>query len=58
MNRMAHTPKEVRYAMGNRSRQRVVEHYDLEHILDRWESLYGELRERPAQRQLKQLRGV
>ena len=58
MNRMAHTPKEVRYAMGNRARQRVVEHYDLEHILDRWESLYGELRERPAQRQLKQLRGV
>jgi glycosyltransferase involved in cell wall biosynthesis len=58
MTRLAHMPKEARYAMGNCARQRVIERYDLERILDRWESLYGELRENPALRLWKQLRGA
>ena len=32
--------------MGERARQRVVEHFSLEAVLDRWERLYAELLER------------
>lgn len=34
---------EERRAMGERARQRVVEQYSLDSILDRWEALYDEL---------------
>jgi glycosyltransferase involved in cell wall biosynthesis len=43
MTRMMQTPAEERKAMGERARQRVIERFNLELILDRWEALYGEL---------------
>ena len=36
---------EERSMMGERARRRAVERYSLDHVLDRWESLYGELLE-------------
>ncbi|HMD77594.1 MAG TPA: glycosyltransferase, partial [Terracidiphilus sp.] len=43
MTRMMQTPAEERKAMGERARQRVIERFSLELVLDRWEALYGEL---------------
>ncbi|MGA3136401.1 MAG: glycosyltransferase [Terracidiphilus sp.] len=46
MTRMMQTPAEERKAMGERARQRVIERFSLELVLDRWEALYGELLQR------------
>ena len=46
MTRMMHTEKEERCAMGERARQRVIDHYSLETVLDRWEAHYRGLLER------------
>jgi len=46
MRWLMHTPPRLRRAMGMRARQRVVERYSLEAVLDRWERLYLELLER------------
>ena len=46
MTRMMRTATEDRRAMGERARQRVLEQFSLEAVLDRWEALYGELLER------------
>jgi glycosyltransferase involved in cell wall biosynthesis len=43
MSRMMRTPPEERKAMGERTRQRVIEQFSLEAVLDHWESLYAEL---------------
>ena len=43
---LMHTPLRMRRTMGMRARQRVVERYSLEAVLDRWERLYAELLER------------
>ncbi len=39
---MQMTPEERR-AMGGRARQRIIAHFDLDSVLDRWETLYTEL---------------
>jgi glycosyltransferase involved in cell wall biosynthesis len=46
MTRMVQTPAEERKEMGERARQRVIERFSLELVLDRWEALYGELLQR------------
>jgi glycosyltransferase involved in cell wall biosynthesis len=47
---MRMTPTE-RAAIGQRARQRVVNHFSLETVLDRWEALYNDLLKRnPAPR--------
>ena len=46
MTRMMRTPPEERRAMGERARQRVMEQFSLEVVLDRWEAFYAELLER------------
>jgi len=43
MRRLRHTPLDERRAVGERARQRVVEQFGLETVLDRWERLYEEL---------------
>lgn len=43
---LMHTSPGNRRAMGLRARQRVVELYSLEAVLDRWERLYADLLER------------
>jgi glycosyltransferase involved in cell wall biosynthesis len=43
MNRMMQAPLEERRAMGERARRQVIERYSLEAVLNRWETLYGEL---------------
>jgi glycosyltransferase involved in cell wall biosynthesis len=43
MARLMRTPAEEREAMGERARQRVIERFSLELVLDRWEALYAEL---------------
>lgn len=43
MIRMMRTPLDERKAMGERARQRMIEHFSLEAILDRWEALYDGL---------------
>jgi glycosyltransferase involved in cell wall biosynthesis len=40
-----------RNRIGERARQRVVEHFSLEPVLDRWEALYASLLERNPQPQ-------
>ena len=45
MNRLMETPLKERNAMGERARQSVMERYDLERVLSRWESLYSTLLE-------------
>jgi len=45
MNRLMETPLKERNAMGKRARQSVMERYDLELVLSRWESLYWTLLE-------------
>lgn len=46
MTRLMSMPNEVRYAMGERARLRVIAEFSLETVLDRWERLYGELLDR------------
>ena len=46
MTRMMRTLSEERKAMGERARQRVIERFSLEAVLDRWEALYAELLQR------------
>ncbi|MGA3262514.1 MAG: glycosyltransferase [Terracidiphilus sp.] len=46
MTRMMGTSPKKRNAMGQRARQRVIELYSLEGVLERWEALYGELLKR------------
>jgi glycosyltransferase involved in cell wall biosynthesis len=43
MTWMMRTPPEERRAMGERARQRVMEQFSLEVVLDRWEAFYAEL---------------
>lgn len=45
MTRLMRAPANERRAMGERARQRVVEHFSMEKILDRWELLYAHLLE-------------
>lgn len=44
MRTMMLTSADERRTMGERSRQRVVERYGMEAVLDRWESVYAECR--------------
>jgi len=46
MSTLMQATPEARRAMGSLARQRVIERYSLNSILDRWEALYGELLER------------
>jgi glycosyltransferase involved in cell wall biosynthesis len=46
MTRLMSMPSEVRCAMGERARQRVIAEFSLETVLDRWEWLYEELLDR------------
>lgn len=46
MTAMTRTPPEERRAMGDRARQRVIERFSLEAVLDRWEALYAGLLQR------------
>lgn len=43
MSRVMETPPNERKAMGERARRRVIEHFSLESVLDRWEVLYLDL---------------
>lgn len=43
MTILVNAAAEERRAMGERARQRVVGHYSLDAVLDRWETLYDEL---------------
>lgn len=43
MNRLMRTPLDQRIAMGERARQRVIQHFSLEAVLDQWEALYRSL---------------
>lgn len=46
MTRTMQTPPEERRAMGDRARQRAIQRFSLEAVLDRWESLYSGLLKR------------
>ena len=48
MAKLMRMPRETRRAMGERARQRVVEHFSMDAVLDRWERLYAELLESKA----------
>jgi glycosyltransferase involved in cell wall biosynthesis len=43
MTRMIRLSPEERAAMGARARGRIVAHFSLDAVLDRWEALYGDL---------------
>jgi glycosyltransferase involved in cell wall biosynthesis len=43
MDRLMETPPKDRRVMGERARQRVIAHYSLKEVLDRWEELYRDL---------------
>ena len=43
MHRMMHLTPEARAALGQNARTRVIEHFSLDGVLDRWEDLYREL---------------
>lgn len=43
MTRLMQTPSTVRRAMGERAQQMMIERFDLERILERWEALYKTL---------------
>ena len=43
MQRVMQMPPEERRAMGDRAQQRVIAHFNIESLLDRWEKLYTEL---------------
>jgi glycosyltransferase involved in cell wall biosynthesis len=46
MTRMMRLSPRERSAMGDRARHRVVQHFSLEAVLDRWETLYTDLLEK------------
>ena len=46
MLRLMNLPEPERLAMGQAGRQHIVENFDIERIVDRWEQLYLELLER------------
>jgi glycosyltransferase involved in cell wall biosynthesis len=49
VSRLMRMPEAQRQAMGKRARAHVVEHFSMEHVLNRWERLYLELLEmRPS----------
>jgi glycosyltransferase involved in cell wall biosynthesis len=48
MQRVMQLDPEERRAMGSRARQRAIAEFDLESVLDRWETLYTELLVRQA----------
>jgi len=50
MNRMMRLDRDARSSMGEQARNRVLEHYSLNRVLDLWESLYRELLEERARR--------
>ena len=43
MNRTMRLPPDARALMGRKARKRVVEHFSLESVLTRWETLYQDL---------------
>lgn len=43
MRRLMEMPKPERLAMGQAGRQHIVENFDIERVVDRWEELYLEL---------------
>jgi glycosyltransferase involved in cell wall biosynthesis len=43
MGKFMENPSEERRVMGERARQRVIEHFSLEKVLDRWEEVYTDL---------------
>jgi glycosyltransferase involved in cell wall biosynthesis len=43
MTRMMRLAQEERAEMGNQARRRILEHFSLDAVLDRWEGLYREL---------------
>ena len=43
MGKLMEIPSEERRVMGERARQRVIEHFSLEKVLDRWEEVYTDL---------------
>lgn len=49
MTRMMRLAPDVRQAMGEQARRYVLEHFSLDGVLDRWETLYGELLARRTQ---------
>jgi glycosyltransferase involved in cell wall biosynthesis len=48
MTRMMRLDADARAAMGLQARSRVIEHFSLNRVLDRWEALYRELLEERA----------
>jgi glycosyltransferase involved in cell wall biosynthesis len=53
MTRLMQLPPHELQAMGRRARQRIIDRFSLDSVLDRWESLYNELCEtypRPGRR--------
>ena len=43
MTRFMRSSAAERLAMGGKARQRAIDHFSLERVLDRWEALYAEL---------------
>jgi glycosyltransferase involved in cell wall biosynthesis len=56
VSRLMRMPEAQRLAMGQQARKYVVEHFSMEHVLNRWERLYMELLEMrpPRGAQLRQ----
>jgi glycosyltransferase involved in cell wall biosynthesis len=50
MSAMMQAPSEERRTIGMRARQRVIERFSIETVLDRWEQLYGELLTKESRR--------
>lgn len=48
MNRMMRLAPEMRAVMGRHARTRVVEHFSIDAVLDRWETLYRDLLQKRA----------
>jgi glycosyltransferase involved in cell wall biosynthesis len=53
MTRLMEMAPEERRAMGARARQKVIERFDMEIVLDQWEALYTELLARTAKRGIR-----
>jgi glycosyltransferase involved in cell wall biosynthesis len=58
INRMMRLDVNARSAMGERARSRVIEHFSLNCVLDRWEALYRELLEERTFRRRPNTRGL
>ena len=43
MNRTMRLPPEARALMGRKARKRMIDHFSLESVLTRWETLYRDL---------------